>query len=302
MTRRLPPLNQLRAFEAAARLGSFKAAADELHVTHTAVSHQIKALEEELARPLFRRITRGVELLPEAEKLVSELSRSFDAITQAVDEVRARTHAGKLRISAVPAFGYRYVIPRLPKFRKQQPDLDIEFVLNARLADLDTGEFDAALRYGKGDWPGLDRREIFRDRMAPIAAPSLLDGRKTPLDAAEIAALPFAVSAGSRTDWDSWCRLLGLDNPARPTPLTLENRAVMLDFVLSGAGIALIDLTFASKELETGNLVQLHPETISGVNATYLAWKRMPVPDPRLTVFGDWLVGEVTNHGISDPA
>lgn len=299
MTRRLPNLNQLRAFEAAARHLSFKNAAEELHVTHAAISHQIKALEEDLGRPLFRRLTRKVELLPEAADLAERLAANLDDIAEAVARIREEKSKGHLKISAVPAFGYRFVLPRLPDFHATHPGLEVELDLQAGLADLDGGGFDAGLRYGGGDWPGLDTRLIFRDTLAPLCAPAFLADRQLPLDPAEIATLPFAVSRGANRDWQSWCRTHGLDNPPRPAPLMLENRAVVLDYTVSGSGIALVDLRFAAKELETGQLICLHPTTVRGVNGTYLAWPRTPVADPRLLAFGDWLADQTATMEIT---
>ena len=295
----LPSLKQLRVFEAAARLGSFKAAADELHVTHAVVSHQIKALEEYLGRPLFHRLTRKVELVPEAIALADQLTQSFGDIAEAVDKVIDPQDGGALRISSVPAFGYRFVLPQLAEFHAQHPKIDVEVSLQAGIVDLSGGQFDAAIRYGKGDWPGFETRLIFRDQSAPLCTPDRVAGKVLPLDPQEIAAMPFAVSPGADQDWQTWCRNLGLNNPARPTPINLENRAVMLDFLLTGSGVALIDLKFASRELESGQLVCLHPEKIDGVNGVYLVWPKSSVPDPKITVFGDWLVKEIDDLDIS---
>jgi len=293
MSRRLPNLNQLRAFEAAARHLSFKKAADELHVTHAAISHQIKALEEDLGRPLFRRLTRQVELVPEAAELARHLARSFDEIAGAVHGLRLSGLRGRLRITAVPAFGYRFVLPILPAFGAAHPEIEVEVDLHAGIVELGGDGHDAALRYGGGEWAGIDARIIARDTMTPVASPALIAGEALPLSPARIAALPYAVSPGARRDWRNWCRAVGLENPARPTPLVLENRAMVLDFLVSGGGVGLADLLFASRELESGQLVRLHPATVAGVNGTYLVWPKAPPTDPKIAAFGDWLQAEV---------
>lgn len=293
MNRRLPNLNQLRAFEAAARHLSFKSAAEELHVTHAAISHQIKALEEDLGRPLFHRLTRKVELAPDAEAFAQSLGVSFDRIAEAAALVRDARAEGVIRISAVPAFGYRFVLPRLGQFREAFPKIEVEIELHAGLADLGGEGFDAALRYGAGTWPGLDGMLIFGDLLAPMASPALLAGRPLPLGDDEIAALPYAVSPGASRDWRRWFRARGQENLARPQPIALENRAVVLDYLLSGAGAALADLRFAAIELAAGHLVQLHPETIRGTNGTFLVWPKASVADPRIAAFGTWLKQEV---------
>lgn len=299
MTRSLPSLKQLRAFEAAARLGSFKEAAEELHVTHAAISHQIKALEEDLGRPLFRRLTRKVELLPEAAELADKLTQSFAGIADAVDHIRMTKTGGKLRISSVPAFGYRFVLPRLSEFQKQNPQIDVKVDLHAGIVDLTQGAFDVAIRYGAGDWPGVEARLIFQDRSAPVCAPERVAGKDLPLDPSEIAAMPYAVSPGAEKDWQMWCRNVGLNNPVRPAPIKLDNRAVVLDFLLTGGGVALVDQRFAAQELGNGHLVRLHPDTVTGVNGTYLVWPKTTVSDPKIVAFGDWLAKEVEDMNIS---
>lgn len=295
----LPSLKQLRAFEAAARLGSFKAAAEELHVTHAAISHQIKALEEYLARPLFHRLTRKVELVPEAAALAERLTQSFEEISDAVEQVRQAKDGGQIRISSVPAFGYRFVLPRLPEFQALHPQIDIQIDLQASVVDMAAGGFDAAIRYGAGDWPGLEARLIFRDLTTPVCAPELVKGRALPLEPKDIAAMPYATSPGADRDWQNWCKAHRLANPARPTPIRLENRAVVLDFLLTGGGVAMTDLRFAVLELQRGQLVRLHHDAIDGVNGTYLVWPKTPVPDPKLTAFGDWLVTAVEAMDLS---
>ena len=293
MSRRLPNLNQLRAFEAAARHLSFKKAAEELHVTHAAVSHQIKALEEDLGRPLFRRLPRKVELEAGAAEFALRLGASFDQIEEAASSIRDTKQSGRIRMSAVPAFGYRFVLPRLARFREAHPDIEVEIELQAGIVSLEDGEFDAALRYGGGAWAGLDKMLIFRDILAVVASPTLIAGRALPLAPVEIAGMPYAVSTGAGRDWRSWCAGQGLESPERPAPLPLDNRAVVLDFLLAGGGVALTDLRFAANELASGQLVQLHPDTVEGTNGTYLVWPKTRVVDPKLTAFGAWLRSEV---------
>jgi LysR family glycine cleavage system transcriptional activator len=153
MPKRLPSMNQLRAFEAAARLGSFKAASEELHVTQAAVSHQIKGLEDDLGRALFHRGTRHVRLLDAATPLARELTRAFEGISSAVEGFRASAFSEPLRLSVAPFFGNRWLMPRLSRFQSLHPEIDIETVLSFDLVDLDTSGFDGAVRYGTGDWP-----------------------------------------------------------------------------------------------------------------------------------------------------
>jgi DNA-binding transcriptional LysR family regulator len=142
--------------------------------------------------------------------------------------------------------------------------------------------------------------------LAPVASPAFLSGHPPQLSPDAIAALPYAISPGARLDWRNWCRTQGLENPARPAPLELENRAMVLDYLMSGGGIGLADMLFASRELDSGQLVRLHPDTIAGVNGIYLVWPKTPMPDPKIIAFGEWLSAEietidVSTRGTRDP-
>jgi LysR family glycine cleavage system transcriptional activator len=297
MHRHLPNLNQLRAFEAAARHRSFKMAADELHVTHAAISHQIKALEEDLGMQLFRRVTRGVQLAPEAEIFAADLSRSFEAITEAAARVVQARKSGPLRISSVPAYGMRVLLPRLPGLKSRHPDLDLAVDLELGLTDFST--VDAALRYGKGGWSGVTAELVHRDILCPVCAPALVAGRRLPLSPRDIVGLPIAISPGAEEDWKNWLRAAG-HRGAGPADLRrMENRAVVLDYLLTGMGAALADLRFAATELMSGQLVRLHKATVAGVNAIHLVYPQTGFPDRRIVAFGAWLKAEAEAMDLS---
>jgi LysR family glycine cleavage system transcriptional activator len=291
MSRRLPNLNQLRAFEAAARHLSFKAAAEELHVTDAAISHQIKALEADLGTALFQRSGRGVLLAPAALKLAETLTSAFDLMGQAIANYDHETNDAVLRISAVPAYGNRLIVPNLPAFAATHPDIKIELSLEVGLADLAAGEADGGIRYGKGDWPGLDARLLHRDMLAPVCAPELVAGRRLPLDPAEIVQMPVALPPGAALDWANWQQAMGAEGALSGPIQRMENRAIAIDYLTLGYGVALYDLRFAAHELATGKLVRLHPSTIEGQNGIYLVSLHAATPDPWLLAFGTWLAG-----------
>jgi LysR family glycine cleavage system transcriptional activator len=297
MSRHLPNLNQLRAFEAAARHLSFKLAAEELHVTHAAVSHQIKGLEQDLGLQLFHRVTRGVQLTPEAEIFAGELSRNFEAIAEAAARVVQGRRQGKLGISSVPAYGMRVLLPRLAKLRASHPDIDLEVSLELGLTDFHS--VSAAVRYGKGNWPGVDSELMHRDVLCPVCAPVLVAGRKLPLAVRDIVDLPVALSPGAEQDWKTWLRKAGHRGAGPAERQLMENRAVVLDFVLTGTGMALADLRFAAKELVSGQLIRLHRQTVEGVNGIYLVYPQTNFPDPRLVAFGSWLRSEAEAMDVS---
>lgn len=297
MGRTLPNLNQLRAFEAAARHLSFKQAAEELHVTQAAISHQIKALEEDLGVELFRRVTRGVKLLPEAEAFATQLTHNFHAMAEAAARLRGGRFHGPLRISSVPAYGMRVLLPRLSTFFDRHPDFDVDIKLEFALTDFQNA--DAAIRYGKGNWPDVTTRLLHRDIVAPICAPELVKGETLPLTPERLLTFPIAQSPGASDDWKAWLQAAGIRGEGPEDYRKMENRAVVLDYLLTGSGIALADLRFAAKELATGQLIRLHPAMVEGVNGIYLVHPKTEFPDARLTAFGTWLAAEAAAMDIS---
>lgn len=297
MARPLPNLNQLRAFEAAARHLSFKLADEESHVTHAAVSHQIKALEEDLGVELFRRVTRGVRLSPHAEAFAAELSRNFQSIAEAAARLRGGHFHGPLRISSVPAYGMRILLPRLPGFQRKHPNIALDLDLEVALTDFEQTQ--AAVRYGRGPWPEVTARLLHRDIVAPVCAPQLVKGLKLPLSPEQMLRFPIAQSPGAAEDWKAWLLAAGARIEGPTDSRQMENRAVVLDYLLTGSGIALADLRFAGTELESGRLIRLHPATVEGVNGIYLVHPRTEFPDTRITTFGTWLAAEAAAMDIT---
>jgi LysR family glycine cleavage system transcriptional activator len=289
MARRLPSLTQLRAFEAAARLGSFKAAAEELHVTQAAISHQIKALEHDLGRALFRRGTRRVCLCEEAAPLAAELTRAFDGIARAVGDLRGAAMSGVLRLSVAPFFANRWLTPRLPRFRALHPGIEIETVPSFDIVDLEAEGFDGAVRYGTGDWPGLASHPIYRDRVGPVAAPDLIGALAPPLPVEALAALPLATTRHWQADWQDWFAAAGLPSGPEARPLVFDSRALVFDAVLSGQAMAIFDTRLTARDEERGRLRRLHPLVVARPQGIHVAVPKGRGADPRIEAFVAWL-------------
>jgi LysR family glycine cleavage system transcriptional activator len=289
MPRRLPSLTQLRAFEAAARLGSFKAASDELHVTQAAVSHQIRALEHELGRALFQRETRQVHLLPEAAPLATELTNAFDGIAASVADLRGTAMGGVMRLSVAPFFGNRWLTPRLARFRALHPEIEVETVLSFDNVDLEAEGFDGAVRYGTGDWPGLDSHLIYRDRVGPVAAPELIADREPPLSVAALAGLALATTRNWQGDWKDWFAAAG--HPSGPVgePVVYDSRALVFDAILSGQAMAVFDVRMTAVDESKGRLVRLHPLIVERPQGIHVVTPRSLGADPRIEAFAAWL-------------
>ena len=289
----LPPLPSLRAFEAAARCGSFKEAAAELNVTQAAISHQIKALEADLGFPLFYRQTRKVALTDRAEGYAEAIREVFDGLRQATDVVTRQGMSGQLRITTAPFYGNRTVLPRLNQFYAQYPDLQIVLDMQAGVIDFKKEGFDAGIRYGHGRWPGMEAILLHRDVVAPMTALSVEDAGDLPLDPEEIAKMTLGYAPGQEDDWARWLTKAGLENPPRLNMIRYDNRALLIDLALSGSGVVLVDQVMMATDLENGSISQLHPTTVERDMAMWVVYPKTDRPDPRVIAFAEWLQADI---------
>ncbi|MBS3824902.1 MAG: LysR family transcriptional regulator [Wenzhouxiangellaceae bacterium] len=302
MARRLPVLNQVRAFEAAARHLSFKTAAEELGVTQAAVSHQIKALEETLGMRLFVRRTRAVDLTPEAARALPPLTAALDGIEAAMLELGGTAMTGELTISVAPFYGNRFLLPRLPRFHAAHPGLTVHPHLSFALADLLRDRLDGAIRFGAGNWPGLESRLIHRDCVGPVCAPQMIGEAALPMDPAAIRALPLATTRQWRGEWAAWFTALDVPVDTSEPRVEYDSRALAFDAALSGNAVCLADIRLTGAVEAAGHLVRLHPFTLEREQGIHAVWPAGKRTDPRLTAFADWLEDEARRAGqISAP-
>lgn len=294
MSRRLPNLKQLRAFEAAARHLSFKRAAEELTVTQAAISHQIKALESYYGCRLFNRFNRTVALTEAAKMLAEKLTETFDGIAAASNQFRALEMRGNIRISVTPFYANRMILPYLDEFLNKYPELQIEFDYSYQVADFAAAKLDAALRYGLSDSPSAQMRLIHLDRVVPVTSPLLIRGVDLPMRPEQIAMLPLAAVGGQERYWGQWFDAAGNVDQSKVKWSTHQQRALALDFALAGNAVALADLPLIRNELENGSLIRLSKTEITLDRGIHLAEPLGPFRDARLAAFGDWLVEHVS--------
>jgi LysR family transcriptional regulator, glycine cleavage system transcriptional activator len=289
MPRRLPNLNQLRAFEATARHLSFKNAARELFVTQAAISHQVKALEQDIGRQLFHRHGRKISLTEEARRFVADITPALDQIAQAAATLKSTGIAGTLKLSLAGFFADRVVRPNLAEFKALYPDLKLEFSYSREIVDFDTTDFDAAVIYGDGSRKGLVSIPICNVRTA-VCSPSLLDGLEMPVSAEQIARLPLATTKGHTTGWIDWFSAAGIDDTSNFEFIEFDNGGLGLDFASTGEGVALVaDIPLIKHELSTGSLVIINPLTVTLDYGIYLFFPETQHPAPRILAFADWL-------------
>jgi len=289
MARHMPPLNQLRAFEAAARHESIKKGAEELCVTPAAVGHQIKALELALNTSLFRRRTRKVVLTAEGRELSDQIGKALDALEDAAAQARKHDLTGTLKITIAPFFANRWLLPRLPDFHEKHPGIEIKPSLSFDYVDLGKSDFDAAVRYGAGSWDGLESTIICNDCIRLVCAPQLVAGFPLPLTARNVLDLNLACAGRWREDWTAWADAAGVQIKDTSSITEYESRAFMFDAALSGNAVILADLRMTAADEAAGRLVELNPLKVNRPQGIYVVSEKKPSPDLRLNLFINWM-------------
>ena len=306
---RLPPLNALRAFEAAARHLSFKNAARELHVTPGAVSHHVKQLEESLGIPLFRRLTRALELTPEGQALLPKVQEGLRNLAEAVERVRSRGEARTLTVMAPPNFAARWLVPRLARFTDSHPGLDLHVASRASMID-GRDEMDsrpspeatevspvAMVRFGDGRYPGARVDEVFSAVYVPVCAPRLLRGArplKKPADLRHHTLLhdDTVVEEGARPSWAAWLESVGITDFDATRGTHFTDASLSLEAAREGLGVALAMKPLVRSEIEAGRLVMPFNISSSASYAYYLVTAEGTKHDSAVGAFRDWLLAE----------
>ena len=273
--RNLPPLGALRAFEAAARHRSFKKAAAELCVTPTAISHQIRLLEETCGRPLFQRRPRPLALTSAGERLFPVLRDGFDTFVSAVALVSECHEQRALRVTCPNAFASRWLVPRLPEWRTTHPDIPLEIIGTDLVVDLRAGGADLAIRYARRMPTGLAAHELFRDSFFPVCSPNLLPGGATSIrSAADLLHYPLIHFDWTSKDpeaptWRQWLATMHTIDPNLPEidrgwDLSFREELHAVDAVVAGHGIAICSDVVVGRELKCGSLIRAHGLSLPG--------------------------------------
>jgi len=277
------PLNALRAFESAARHLSFTRAADELCVTQTAVSHQVKGLEERLGVALFRRSSRGLKLTDEGVALAPTLFEAFGAIDRLFEQFEAGGVREVLTVSAVGTFVVGALLERLPGFRAAHPLVDLRILTNNNKVDVVAEGLDYAIRFGDGAWHGCDAEPICEAPMSPLCAPQLAQQLREPAD---LLRAPLLRSYRPQ-DWLSWFKSAGLEAVKLRGPL-FDSSLIMAQAAIRGEGVALAPYDLFRRELDGGQLVR--PFSIdANVGGYWLTWLKSRTPSAAMRAFRDWL-------------
>jgi len=291
MSRRLPPLNALKAFEAAARHESFTKAAGELHVSHAAVSRHIRDLEDWLGVDLFRRMSRGVQLTDVGARYSARLTTALDEVHAATAEIAVSgPAAGSLFVSLEVAFAVRWLVPRLGLFQKLYPDIDLELNPTNDLVDFRNSEAELAIRYGTGDWPDVEVIHLIELKAFPVCSPALLKGRGKA--GVEVLNEHRLIHEETRKWWAMWLREAGIDGVDSERGPLLQDMHLSVEAAAAGQGFALADNLLVKDDLASGRLVKpFDIETPGG--AYYIVRPKGLSESPSAKAFREWLQAQI---------
>ncbi len=292
MARRLPPLNGLRAFEAAARHLSFTRAADELGVTQAAVSHQVKALEDRLGVQLFRRTSRALLLTEDGQHYLPDVRDAFDMIAAATARMRLRESTGELTVSTTTSFASHWLVLRLARFREVEPDIDVRIHAAEDTVDFGRSDVDLAIRYGLGSWPGLRATKLFSETYYPVCSPALADGDPPLREPADLRHHNLLHEEHMTINWTVWLRTAGVTDVDASRGTVFNRGSMMLQAAVEGQGVALGRSPLTDGDLAAGRLVRPFEVSLPGEWAYYIVCPEAMADRPKIAAFSAWLLSE----------
>lgn len=288
----LPPLSALRSFEAVARLGSVTLAAAELHVTHSAVSQQMRQLETLLGVTLLQREGRGLRLSEEGRLYALQIRGALQDIAEATRLAKARPGEDELVVAVTPSFGQKWLLPRLPRFRQRYPGYRLRLLASLEVMDLRQGLADVAIRIGQGRWEGLAQQRLFDDEVVVVAAPDFNGGR-LPQSPEEILRCPRVTGFES---WLGWCQAAGVAVPQTPAEFVVNDSNLSIEAVRLGQGIGLERRSLVAGALERGELVALSDLRVPYGFPYWLVWPEREATQAKVSAFAEWLTSEVERY------
>lgn len=291
MARHLPPLNTLRSFEAAARLASFSKAADELYVTHGAVSRAIKQLEDFLGLKLFQRRTRQVLLTPAGAVYAARVRDALDRLAGATLALTRDDAKGPLSVSTFPSFAAKWLVPRLFRFRRAHPGIDMRLETTEKLTDFDSDGIDIAIRFGRGNYPGLNTDLLLSEELFPACSPRLLEG-PVPLRKPADLAQHTLIHDDFPIDWAGWLRMAGVENVDAYRGPVFSSSVLAMQAAVQGEGVVLARSALAGDDLATGRLVKPFDLSLPSDAAYYAVCPPRALERARVKAFRDWLLAE----------
>ena len=301
--RSLPPLNALRAFEAAARHLSLSLAAGELNVTPAAISHQVRLLEDHIGLPVFERNGRGLAHTDAGAAGLRDLSEAFAHLTAAMDAIASLGETGTLSISVAPSFAAKWLLPRLGSFEREHPEIDVHVSASMQLADFTRDRVDAAIRYGAGGYSEVFFEKLLAESVIPVCSPELAR-EKAPRSARDLLGLTLLHDDSPDNDpscpnWDMWLRAAGVDDAEVDRGPRFNQASLVIESAILGRGVALAKSALASADILAGRLVRPIAAESPVDFAYWFVAPRAKLNLPKVVYFRDWLrrqVGDETDR------
>jgi LysR family glycine cleavage system transcriptional activator len=291
MRPRLPPLNSLKTFEAAARHESFTRAAEELCVTQGAVSQQVKALEAGLGIKLFNRERQRLIITEAGRDYLTVVRDALDRIAVGTERLLQRQSAGVLTVSTSPDFAAKWLVHRLGHFAEAHPEIDLRVSATLHHVDFAREEVDLAVRHGDGNWPGLDPVQLSGEQLFAVCSPKLLSGRRKLGKPADLLKLPL-LHLDNREDWKKWLRAVGVDDAEVTHGPVLNRVSMVIDAAINGQGVALARTTLAAWDLINGRLVRPFPDALPLSKTYWIICPKATSNLPKIVTFRNWLLAE----------
>src|SRR5258705_5109972 len=293
MRQRLPPLNALKVFEAAARHESFTRAAEELSVTQGAVSHQVKALEADLGIKLFNRERQRLVITEAGRDYLTVVRDALDRIALGTERLLQRQSAGVLTVSTSPDFAAKWLVHRLGHFAEAHPEIDLRVSATLHHVDFAREEVDLAVRHGDGNWPGLETVRLSSEQLFAVCSPKLLTGRRRLVKPSDMLKYPL-IHMDSRADWAKWLQAAGLEDAEVMHGPVLNRASMVIDAAINGQGIALARTTLSAWDLINSRLVRPFPETLRLSKTYWIICPKATAALPKIVTFRDWLLAEAS--------
>jgi LysR family glycine cleavage system transcriptional activator len=292
--RRLPPLNAVKSFEAAARHESFTRAAEELCVTQGAVSHQVKALEAELGIKLFNRERQRLVITEAGREFLAVVRDAFDRIAVGTERLVQRQRSGALTVSTSPDFAAKWLVHRLGRFAAAHPDIDLRISATMHHVDFAREDVDVAVRHGDGNWAGLDAVCLCTEQLFPICNPKLVAGRRRIAKPEDLLKLPL-LHLDDRKDWSKWLEAAGVVGADLEHGPVLNHASMLIDAVVDGQGVALARTALAAWDLINGRLIRPFAVALPLSKTYWIVCPKVTSMLPKIATFRDWLLAEAAD-------
>jgi LysR family transcriptional regulator, glycine cleavage system transcriptional activator len=293
MLRRLPPLNSLKAFEAAARSESFTRAAEELCVTQGAVSQQVKALEATLGLKLFARERQRLAITDAGRDYLAVVRDALDRIAVGTERLVQRQTSGVLTVSTSPDFAAKWLVHRLGRFAEAHADIDLRVSATMHHVDFAREDVDLAIRHGDGKWPGLEAVRLCAEQLFPVCSPKLVSGRRRLGKPTDLLKFPLLRLEGSDA-WSKWFDAAGVLNPVLHGPV-LNRASMLIDAAVDGQGVALARTALAAWDLINGRLIRPFDLSLRMSNTYWIVCPKATAALPKIKMFHEWLLAEAAD-------